>query len=335
MCAPIVPDDLVAALRAGSPRLALRISVTDRCQLRCAYCLPPQGVKLLAPESILSFEQILRFVRALQSGFGLRQVRLTGGEPLVRRGIVDLVRMLADTGVPDLSLTTNGQLLPQMAADLRLAGLHRINVSLDSLDPAAYRHITRGGDLGRTLDGIREALRVGLRPVKLNMVVMRGLNDHEVADVARFGLRLGCEVRYLELMPIGCARAMFDRHFVPAADIKASMETAFDLVPLVHDVRRTARDFLASDAAGLRGRIGFISAVSEPFCSGCDRLRLTSRGELISCVGSSCALNVSHLLAADSPEALDDLRQLVGRELRRKTTRAAFASERPMATVGG
>jgi len=316
-------------------RLALRISVTDRCQLRCTYCLPPQGVKLLPAGFILSFEQIVRFVRAVQSGFDLHQVRLTGGEPLVRRGVVDLVAMLAGLGIPDLSLTTNGQRLAAMAGDLKHAGLHRVNVSLDSLDAAAFRSITRGGELSLTLAGIQAARHAGLDPVKLNIVVLRNLNDREVAAIARYGLDRGCKVRFLELMPIGCARPLFDRHFVSSAETRARLATDFELAPLAGDGQHPSRDFLVSDATGRRGTIGFISPVSEPFCDGCRRLRLTSRGELIPCVASDRALSISHLLDNDSDEAATALRQLLARELHLKSARTDFVAERPMVAVGG
>jgi cyclic pyranopterin phosphate synthase len=317
------------------PRLALRLSITDRCQLRCAYCLPPQGAPLLPPGCILSFEEIVRFVRSLQGGFDLQQVRLTGGEPLVRRGVVNLVRMLAELRVPELALTTNGQRLAEMAGDLQHAGLDRVNVSLDSLDAAAYQHLTRGGELSLTVTGIEEARRVGLDPVKINTVVLRGRNDHEVADIARFGLDRGCVVRFLELMPIGCARALFDRHFVSSAETRARLATDFELAPLDDEGQHPSRDFLARDATGRHGTIGFVSPVSEPFCDGCRRVRLTSRGELIPCVASDRALSVAHLLDTDSPAAAQTLRAVLARELCAKVSRTAFAATRPMVAVGG
>ena len=316
--------------------VSVRISVTDRCQLRCAYCMPPGGIPVRPHEDILSFEEIVRFVRELQSGFDLRKVRITGGEPLVRRGIVNLVAMLAGLHLRDLALTTNGQRLPEMAADLKRAGLHRVNVSLDSVSPAVYRSLTRGGDLEKTLNGIQEAIRVGLAPVKTNTVVVRGVNDGELPDIVRFALANGCHARFLELMPIGPARTDFAERFVPAAEVRAKIEASFQLTPIRGaGAGASSRDFMAEDGSGRRGTVGFIESESRPFCSGCTRLRLTSTGELVTCLARQESVSIREVLRVDSREAGNELRRLVAAALGGKSHRAAFASGRLMAAVGG
>ena len=188
--------------RFGRPITYLRVSVTDRCNLRCTYCMPPEGVPLLAHEDILSFEEIAAVVREA-AGLGIWKVRLTGGEPLVRRGIVELVRMLAGVpGIRELAMTTNGTLLGRFAADLKAAGLMRVNVSLDAIDPEAYARITRGGDVGAVLAGIDAAVAAGLLPVKLNCVVSKSSAEADARDVARYGEARGLEVRFIHRMDL-------------------------------------------------------------------------------------------------------------------------------------
>jgi len=315
--------------------VSIRISVTDRCQLRCTYCMPPEGIPKRPQGDILSFEQMVRFVRELQAGFDLLKVRITGGEPLIRLGIVDLVAMLAGLNLKDFALTTNGQALAGMAGDLKRAGLHRVNVSLDSVRAGTYQRMTHGGDLGRTLDGIREALRVGLTPVKTNTVVVRGINEEDVPALVRFAMAHGCHARFLELMPIGVAQSGFPARFVPTSGIRARVETVVRLTPIAGDAGGSSLDFLAVDAAGRRGTVGFISSESQPFCSGCTRLRLTSTGDLITCLAREESVRVRDLLLTDTRETAGALRQLVARALEGKCVRASFDSTRPMATVGG
>jgi len=253
--------------------LTLRISVTERCQLRCAYCSPPDGMRrggrrtprphasssavifdrtnppaqraggTAASGGELSFDAIVRFVRVVQSRFGLAGgrpstvVRLTGGEPLLRPRLDALIEMLAAEGVRELALTTNGQLLHEAAPTLARAGLSRVNVSLDSLKPSVFEELTRGGDLRRTLRGLDTALACGLQPVKTNTVLLRGINDGEVIDLVRFGLASNCQVRFLELMPIGIAQSHFEHWFVPASEPLARIAAEFDLQPVGADPR--------------------------------------------------------------------------------------------------
>jgi GTP 3',8-cyclase len=315
--------------------VSIRISVTDRCQLRCAYCMPPEGIPERPRGDILSFEEIVRFVRGIQAGFDLLKVRITGGEPLIRRGIVRLVAMLAELGPKDLALTTNGQALAGIADDLKRAGPHRVNVRLDSVNGTTYKLVTRGGDLVRTLEGIEEALRVGLTPVKTNTVVIRGFNDDEVPDIVHYAVAHGCHARFLELMPIGFARNGFTARFVPTSEIRARVEASVRLTPLDGEAGTSSRDFLAVDASGRRGAVGFISSESNPFCSGCNRLRLTSTGELVACLARNESMFIRDLLRTDAPETATALRKLVARALDGKCDRASFDSTGLMAAVGG
>ena len=315
--------------------LSLRVSVTDRCGLRCAYCSPASGSPQLAPDENLSYQAIAGFVRLLQARFGLAQVRLTGGEPLLRPRIERLVAMLAAQGVADLALTTSGQQLARLAGPLQQAGLKRINISLDSLDPAAFADLSGGGALHATLAGIEAALEAGLRPVKLNMVVLRGRNDHEVSGLVRFAMEHGCQARFLELMPIGAAEAGFEDLFVPSAEIRERLSREFTLTPLPFDPRSTSRNYVARDRRGLTTTVGFISPSSEPFCSACPRLRLTAAGMLLGCLARPDGIPIAPLLR--DPSALNEgaIAAAVGQALNMKRRDGAFVQPRAMVGIGG
>jgi len=314
--------------------VSLRISVTDRCQLRCIYCVPPEGITVRPRDEILRFEEITRFVRVIRARFGLRKVHLTGGEPLLRRDITRLISMLSAEGVPDLALTTNGVLLARMASEVKRAGLHRVNVSLDSLDRRTYRTIARTPALGAALAGIEEARRVGLLPVKINTIVLRGVNDHEVVSLAGYAIETGCSIRFLELMPIGCARARFTELFVPADEIRRRLSHRFRLKPLPRMPGSSARYYRAA-GMGRQGMIGFITPVSRPFCADCRRLRLTSTGRLIACLASGEGPCVREALRQSSPTADERLATLIGEALTARRPRRCFTTPRPMASVGG
>lgn len=269
----------------------LRIGVTDLCNLRCLYCMPPEGICPKSHDEILRFEEIERVVR-VAAGLGIDKVRLTGGEPLVRKGIVDLVRIIARIpGIDDLAMTTNGMRLEELAFDLKAAGLRRVNISLDSMKTERFRKITRGGDLGQVWRGIDAARRAGLMPIKLNVVVMRGLNDDEVLGFAGLTIEQELHVRFIELMSLG-KEAWHGLRHVPAAELKMRLENAsgpglagkpMEAVPS-RDGDGPARYYRF---AGARGTIGFISAVSDHFCHCCNRLRLTPSGKLRSCLLSN------------------------------------------------
>jgi len=300
--------------------VSLRISVTDKCGQRCFYCMPAEGVPKVSHADILSFEEMVRFVRVVKSGFALSKVRVTGGEPLVRRDVARLIALLAEEKIADIALTTNAQRLAAMAAELKRAGLHRVNVSLDSLNPDTYRAITRCGDLQPCLDGIKAALEVGLAPVKLNTVLLRGYNDCEVTNLVRYAFRHDCGIRFIELMPIGCASSIFEERFVPAAEARKRLEECFEFEPLAYERGTSSRNFLATGGDGLRGVVGFISPETAPFCDGCRRLRLTSRGCLISCLADRDGPNIRHLLHSDSPDTKQQLLAIVAEALATKHT---------------
>lgn len=321
--------------RPVAPPLSLRVSVTDRCSLRCTYCMPAEGVAMAPRQQVLSYEEILRFVAELAARHPLGHVRLTGGEPLVRPEVDRLLAMLAGAGVPDLALTTNGQQLAGLAERLKAAGLGRINVSLDTLNPETFSAITRGGVLQKTLDGIAAARRVGLRPVKLNMVVMRGRNDHEVADLVRFAMDHECQMRFLELMPIGVAAAGFQDHFVSAADVRERLSRQFTLSALPVDPHGTSRDVVATDGRGGSTIVGFISPYSEPFCAGCRRLRLTATGVLIGCLARAEGVPLAPLLRANSDRDRSAMMAAVDQALGMKRRNGEFIQPRAMVGIGG
>lgn len=266
----------------------LRVSVTDHCNLRCVYCMPEEGVPWLDRKELLTFEELVTVVEAA-AACGVYKIRLTGGEPLVRKGIEHLTAMVAQTpGITDLAMTTNGILLGEYAPMLAAAGLKRINISLDTLNPEKFKAIARRGQLGDVLEGIRAAETAGLVPLKINLVVLGGLNDMEAADFAAFTLERPLEVRFIEYMPLeeakGCAMGSGQFGFVPGSEIKARIEARFGaLEPLEVGgaMQGPAEVWKIKSAAG---RLGFISAMSAPFCKSCDRLRLTCTGEVRSCL---------------------------------------------------
>ncbi len=261
----------------------LRVSVTDRCNLRCQYCMPPQGVPFKGHQDILRYEEIDKIVRAAV-GLGVRRVRLTGGEPLVRAGIVDLVRMLATIdGLDDLSMTTNGILLPRYAADLRRAGLTRVNISLDTLREERYAKITRGGSLADVLQGIAHAEKSGLMPLKINVVILRGVNDDEISDMARLTLTHGWHVRFIELMPLNDCSCGLDGEYVPSHEVRQRIVADLgELEPAAPPWGGGPADYYR--LLGAPGLLGFISPISEHFCAACNRLRLTADGLLRPCL---------------------------------------------------
>jgi len=254
----------------------MRISVTDRCNLRCIYCMPPEGVSWIPHENILSFEEIERVVSATAT-VGMRKIRITGGEPLVRRGIVQLVERLASIpGIDDIAMTTNAILMPQFAEPLARAGLQRINVSLDTLDPERFAHITRFDSLGKVLEGIEAAERAGLAPIKINAVVLRGINDGEVVDLARLTLEHPWHVRFIEAMPLGGNLPVEGDGFIPADEIMGRLTPLGELEACSGPGGNgPARYFKLPDA---RGTVGVISPMSHFYCDSCNRVRLSADG---------------------------------------------------------
>ncbi len=256
----------------------LRISITDRCNLRCFYCMPEKGVPLLPREHLLTYEEIARVVGAAV-GLGIIKVRLTGGEPLVRAGLVDLVSMLSGIeGLDDLSLTTNGLLLADFAPALKRAGLERVNVSLDTFNPQRFRRITGGEGLEAVLKGIEAAKEAGLNPVKVNTVVIPGVNDDELLAFGQRSLE-GWHVRFIELMPFGQARGLPTLY---VSQMVSQLEEAFG--PLTIAINRGGGPARYFRLPGAKGTIGFISPISQHFCFACNRLRLTAEGKLRPCL---------------------------------------------------
>lgn len=315
----------------------LRISVTDRCNLRCVYCMPPEGVPWRSHEEILRYEEIELIVQAAAS-LGISKVRLTGGEPLVRLGVVELVRMLARIpGIDDLAMTTNGTLLARYAAELAQAGLKRVNVSLDTLQPERFRQITRHGDLSAVFEGLAAAREAGLVPVKVNMVVVRGLNDDEVVDFARLTLKDDWHVRFIELMPLGANAAWAGDGYVSVGEVRRRIEAGLgELAPAKVGVGNgPARYYRLPEAVGT---IGFISPVSEHFCYQCNRLRLTADGRLRPCLLSDYEIDLRTPLRHGA--GLTEVKELLVHSIRAKPERHLLAEsiapkERAMSEIGG
>jgi cyclic pyranopterin phosphate synthase len=318
----------------------LRISVTDRCNLRCIYCMPPNGVPSRAHEEILRYEEIETVVRAATE-LGISKVRLTGGEPLVRLGIVDLVRMLAHIpGVDDLSMTTNGILLSRYAADLAEAGLQRLNVSLDTLRPERFRRITRLGQLKDVLAGMEAAWQAGLEPVKVNTVVIRGMNDDEVVDLARKTIEAEWNVRFIEWMPVGndiMVESKWHEQIVTGQEIRQRIETELGVLEpaQVSAGGGPARYYRLPDA---KGTLGFITPISEHFCYQCNRLRLTADGRLRPCLLSDYEIDLRTPLRQGA--SLTEIRELLIHSIRAKPERhhldeSASPRERAMSEIGG
>lgn len=271
----------------------LRISVTDRCNFRCLYCMPEKGVKLKSHGDILRFEEITEFVEAVVP-LGISRVRVTGGEPLVRLGIVDFIRALrAIDGIRDISMTTNGSLLSTMARDLKDAGLDRVNISLDSLKPDRFKKITRRGKLSDVLEGVRAALEAELTPVKINCVVVRGFNDDEIMDFVNLTGNYPIFVRFIELMPLG-ETGWGRGRFISAEEIKNSIKIKYELIPT--GVPAGAGPAVYYKIPGASGAVGFITPISRHFCEACNRMRLTADGKLKPCLERDLEIDVKKAL---------------------------------------
>jgi cyclic pyranopterin phosphate synthase len=333
----------------------LRIAITDRCNLRCVYCMPEDGVPWKPHENILTYEEIERFAKsAVQEG--ISKIRLTGGEPLVRIGVVDFVRQLRSiTGLEAIALTTNGTLLPRFAHDLAAAGLTRVNISLDSLDPDVFARITRGGRLEDTLAGIDAAFEAGMSPVKINVVVVRSL-DQDLIDFARMTLDRPLHVRFIEYMPVGddaeaeegsgCAGDTGGFHWtradhVPSADTLSALGAAGEAAGL-GDLETVSREDAPGGWGparyyrfpGAEGTIGVISPLSAHFCGECNRLRLTADGQLRTCLFSDEEIDVRSVLRQGSDE---DVRQVIRQALASKPESHAqrIGTLRRMSQIGG
>jgi GTP 3',8-cyclase len=330
----------VVVLRDTFGRIAddLRISVTDRCNFRCIYCMPAAGLPWIPRDEVLSFEEITRVTRILVFDCGVRTIRLTGGEPLVRKGIEELTAMIAglDEGL-DIAMTTNGILLRDKAAALKAAGLSRLNISLDTLQRDRFRNLARRDALERVLDGIRAAREAGFTRIKLNMVVMRGVNDDEVLDFARLAREEGYEVRFIEFMPLDADGIWSPESVVASREIVDAIDREFPIEP-VHDQRPApANRFRFRD--GAPGGIGVIPSVSDAFCKVCNRIRLTAEGRLRTCLFSLNEHDVKALLrgGASDGEIVDFVRAAVWKkEEGHKIGQADFVKpSKTMSQIGG
>jgi GTP 3',8-cyclase len=316
----------------------LRVSVTDRCNIRCFYCMPETAVKFEAREKLLTFEEIERFV-SIAAKLGVRKVRLTGGEPLVRKNLPTLIRKLsAIEGVEDLALTTNGVLLAQQAAELYDAGLRRINIHLDTLDRERFKKITRRDDFERVIEGIETCQRLGYGPIKINVVAVKNLIEPDIAPMARFGRERGIEIRYIEFMPLD-SQGIWDRGRVLLADdMIATLER--EIGPLEEipdgDPRAPATEYRFADGIG---RVGFIPSVSRPFCLNCNRLRITADGHMRYCLFAVEETDMRALLRRNASE--EEIAAAIAGSVRDKwlgheiNSTRFVAPPRPMYSIGG
>ena len=321
----------------GRPIGDVRISVTDRCNFRCQYCMPAEGLPWLQRDALLTYEEIARLVRIL-GAMGVHDVRLTGGEPLVRKELWRLVEMLSENpDVHDLSLTTNGYLLEAQVADLVAAGLERVNVSLDALAEDAFFRLTRRHALPRVLAGLEAAqAHPELRPIKVNAVAMRGFTEDEVLRFAAFARQKPFEVRFIEFMPLDADQAWDEDKVLPNAEVRAIIESEYELVPLGRQRHGTARRYAFADG---KGEIGFISPVSEPFCGDCNRIRLTAEGFLRTCLFSMNETDLREPLRTGASDAQIEqiIRDAVWRkELKHHVGEPGFVQPaRSMSRIGG
>ncbi len=333
----------------------LRFSITDRCNLRCIYCMPPEGVLPFRHQDILTYEEIVRII-TIAAGLGIKKIRLTGGEPLSRKNISFLIASIKNIeGITDLSMTTNGMLLEKFAQDIAAAGLDRINISIDSLKPERYRHITGHGSLDTVLKGLAAAEQAGLNPVKINMVPIRGLNDDEIADFARLTIDSELQVRFIEFMPSASIDSWSPDKYIATKEIKAVIEHIAPLSPVRLRKNGPSKYFRLK---GAKGVIGFISALTHHFCGGCNRIRITADGKIRSCLFSESEIDLRSALRMGMPDTeLERLLKLsvavkprghaitnAGKERNVRLTSEtgnveahAFASlkKRPMSRIGG
>lgn len=316
----------------------LRISVTDRCNIRCFYCMPSEDVQFVHRSKIMSFEEIVRFVR-LVVPLGVNKIRLTGGEPLVRKDVPELVKMLAEIpGIQDIGITTNGILLPQYAQQLYDAGLRRINISLDALNAEKFKEITRRDDYEKVREGIKSAHAAGFDPVKINAVSIRNLTEEEIIPFGRLARETGAEIRFIEFMPLDADNQWEREKVLFAHEIQEVLSQG--IMPLIPekqaDKSAPASNFVFEDGVG---RIGFISSISAPFCMSCNRFRLTADGKLRNCLFSLDETNIRELFHTNAPDEqiLEAVRESIAakKEGHEINTARFIQPDRPMYSIGG
>ncbi|TDT95826.1 cyclic pyranopterin phosphate synthase [Streptomyces sp. 846.5] len=323
--------------RLGRVHTDLRVSLTDRCNLRCSYCMPEEGLAWLPKPELLTDDELVRLVGLATARLGIRTVRLTGGEPLLRRGLPGLIaRLTALPGPPELSITTNGIGLARSAAALREAGLRRVNVSLDTLRPERFARITRRDRLPDVLLGLAAAQAAGLAPVKVNAVPVRGVNDDEIADLAAFAVEHGYRMRFIESMPLDAQGAWDRSRMVSADEILERLGERFDLEPLPREGNAPAEEWrvVGTDAA-----IGVIASVTRPFCGGCDRVRLTADGQLRNCLFAATESDLRALLRSGADDDAVEAAwraSVAGKGPGHAINSADFRQpDRPMSAIGG
>ncbi|ADL13562.1 GTP 3',8-cyclase MoaA [Acetohalobium arabaticum] len=290
----------------------LRVSVTDRCNLRCFYCMPEDGIDLKTHDEILRYEELYDIIESAVK-LGFKKIRLTGGEPLVRKGLVSFIEELEQLEIEDLALTTNGTLLAEYAAELKTAGLDRVNISLDTLQPGKFGEITCSDkySLSDVIRGIKEAKKVGLTPVKLNVVLIKGVNDNEVEDFARMTLDHDITVRFIEVMPLGDNDKWAKEHYISIAEIKEGLNQLGSLIPVKEGIGNgPAKYYKLPNAVG---KLGFISPISDHYCRSCNRIRLTADGFLKPCLLADKEFNIRKVIrsSSKSKNLMETLRQVV------------------------
>ena len=293
----------------------LRISITDRCNFRCTYCMPQEGMQWLPRDELLTYEELTRVARVCVERFGFESIRITGGEPTVRAHLPVLIERLAALGV-DLAMTTNGATLTHQAADLAQAGLRRVNVSCDSLRPERFAAITGRDALPQVLAGIDAAVAAGLRPVKVNCVLVRGVNDDEIADFAGYARSKGVELRFIEWMPLDASGRWTASQVVPASEVIAAIDSVWPLVAPDGSRARASDPAETYDYADGAGRIGVIASVTRPFCGSCDRIRLTAEGQLRNCLFAVRETDLRPILRSGGSD--DELAAAIEAEVGRK-----------------
>lgn len=298
--------------------------------MRCRYCMPEKGISGIPHDNILRAEEIYRIL-ALFEKIGINKLRITGGEPLISKILFPLLENIRPLGFKDISITTNGQLLPKLAAKLKAAGVSRVNISLDTLNPKRFHYITRGGSLENTLEGIEAALKAGLDPVKINIVAVKGFNDDEFLDLALLAKDKPLHIRFIELMPIGSNGFCVAENFIPSHEIRELLAPLGNLEPAKIYGNGPAAIFRPS---GFKGSIGFISAISNHFCADCNRLRLTSDGKLYPCLHHREYYDFFPLLRGNAPD--EEIIALIEKAVAEKPLKHAFGSQtREMGTIGG
>ena len=317
----------------------LRVSVTDHCNYRCQYCREEDHQTHTKRSQVLSFEEIAKIVR-LFSELGVTKVRLTGGEPLLRKDILELTKMLGEIpGLTDIPLSTNAHLLSPLATELKVNGINRVNISIDSLIPERFKEITRDGDLATVIKGVDAAILAGMKPIKLNMVVMKGINDDEIESMIDFAIDRGLDIRFIETMPIGLAGIeAVDRHY-SEKDILKRVYTRFENKLESKKVHQTDGPAKALHIIGTNTSVATISAVSNNFCSSCNRVRLTAKGELILCLGQKDSVSLRDALRSGMSDA--EIKQLILNAITKKPEKHFFdsvidnISSRQMVEIGG